>query len=371
MFCAEKDSYGSLVRALALTGLTLTPNGRLVSDDIAAMRNKSIYLLLACVCGSVAAVLASEWLKAQGNQNTTNMVEIFVTSAMIDVGEKISAEKIALERWPEDKVPEGASNKLAEVNGKYAQQRLFDGEPIMPAKLMDENWSSVPNGWKAVDMDASELGITSSLQPGDRVDIVGFFEKGEFIPRSGSQTVFMGIRVFSIDGNTSRRPDDKGGKPARFIQLLIPEKDKDAWSYAKELADIELHRASDQDHTLENGSNEAASKFIALIENHRKVEEQEAERLRLEETRLADVAEPNEVEEKVEGFTMFKIVGGRMLEYWIVSGKLPVLIGEVGAKDAEPRKPMKSTLPVRITEDDDYQRLNGENSPFYNSPANE
>ena len=214
------------------------------------MRNKSIYLLLACVCGTVAAVLASEWLKAQGNQNTTNMVEIFVTSATIDVGEKITAEKIALERWPEDKVPEGASNRLAEVEGKYAKQRLFDGEPIMPVKLMDENWSSVPNGWKAVDMDASDLGISSSLQPGDRVDVVGFFEKGEFIPRSGSQTVFMGIRVFSIDGNTSRRPDDKGGKPARFIQLLIPEKDGFPVVHGEDSLDLHQHHVLAHTMTL-------------------------------------------------------------------------------------------------------------------------
>ena len=343
------------------------------------MRNKSIYLLLACVCGTVAAVLASEWLKAQGNQNTTSMVEIFVTTASIDVGEKITAEKIALERWPEDKVPEGASNRLAEVEGKYAKQRLFDGEPIMPVKLMDENWSSVPNGWKAVDMDASDLGISSSLQPGDRVDVVGFFEKGEFIPRSGSQTVFMGIRVFSIDGDTSRRTDEERGKTARFIQLLIPEKDKDAWSYAKELADIELHRASDQDHILEDGSNEAAAKFIAMIEDHRKAEEAEEERLRLEEEEAAraeleaeNVADPEVVEAAaVEGFTMFKLVEGRMLEYWIVSGKLPVLIGEVGAPDAEPQKPLTGSLPVQIQQEDDYQRLNGEDSPFFQPPSNE
>ncbi|MGB1707799.1 MAG: Flp pilus assembly protein CpaB, partial [Rubripirellula sp.] len=70
---------------------------------------------------------------------------------------------------------------------------------------------------------------------------------------SASHTVFMGIRVFSIDGDTSRRSDEERGKPARFIQLLIPEKDKDAWSYAKQLADIELHKASDQDHTLDDG----------------------------------------------------------------------------------------------------------------------
>lgn len=344
------------------------------------MRNKSIYLLLACVCGTVAAVLASEWLKAQGNQNAANMVEIFVTSATIDVGEKITAEKIALEQWPEDKVPEGASNRLAEVEGKFAKQRLFDGEPIMPAKLMDDNWTSVPNGWKAVDMDASDLGISSSLQPGDRVDVVGFFEKSDFIPRSGSQTVFMGIRVFSIDGDTSRRTDEERTKPARYIQLLIPEKDKDAWSYAKELSDIELHKASDQDHTLENGSNEAAAEFLTLIENHRaaleKEEAEERERQEAEEAaRRAEeekvVVEAGVVEEKVEGFTMFKLVEGRMLEYWIVPGKLPVLIGEVGAQDAEPQKPAAGMLPVQVQKDDDYQKLNGENSPFFQPPSND
>jgi pilus assembly protein CpaB len=342
------------------------------------MRNKSIYLLLACVCGTVAAVLASEWLKAQGNQNTTTMVEIFVTKASIDVGEKITGDKIALERWPEDKVPEGTSQNLAEVEGKYAKQRLYEDEPIILAKLMDDNWTSVPNGWKAVDMDASELGISSSLQPGDRVDVVGFFEEGDFIPRSGSQTVFMGIRVFSIDGDTSRRTDDERGKPARYLQLLIPEKDKDAWSYAKELADIELHKASDQDHTLEDGSNEAAAAFLTMIENHRTELEEEEERLRLEEEEAARqelapvvAAEPVISEQKAEGFTMFKLVEGRMLEYYIVAGKLPVLIGEVGAEDAEPQKPMTGTLPVQIQKDDDYQKLNGEDSPFFQPPSND
>lgn len=188
----------------------------------------------------------------------------------------------------------------------------------------------------------------------------------------------MGIRVFSIDGDTSRRSDEERGKPARFIQLLIPEKDKDAWSYAKQLADIELHKASDQDHTLDDGSNEAAAKFLAMIETHRAELEKEEERQRLAEEEAAKAALKTEVvtervvaEEKAEGFTMFKLVEGRMLEYWIVAGKLPVLIGEVGTNDTEPQKPMSGTLPVQVQQDDDYQRLNGENSPFFQPPSND
>jgi hypothetical protein len=84
-----------------------------------------------------------------------------------------------------------------------------------------------------------------------------------------------------------------------------------------------------------------------------------------------DVTKTAVAEEKVEGFTMFKLVEGRMLEYWIVAGKLPVLVGEVGATDAEPQEPMTDTLPVKVTEDEDYQRLNGEGSPFFEPPSNE
>jgi len=115
-----------------------------------------------------------------------------------------------------------------------------------------------------------------------------------------------------------------------------------------------------------------------MIENHRTELEEEEERLRLEKEEAArqeleaEVAEePVVAADKVEGFTMFKLVEGRMLEYYIVAGKLPVLIGEVGAKDAEPQKPMTGTLPVQVQQDDDYQRLNGEDSPFFQPPSND
>ena len=337
------------------------------------MRNKSIYLLLACVCGTVAAILASQWLKAQaGGQNSGNTSEIFVTSVAIDIGEKISAEKIQLEQWPEDKVPEGASGKLAEVDGKYAKQRFYAGEVVMPVKLMDENWKTVPKHWSVVDIDASELGISNLIQPGDRVDVVGFFDKGEFIPRSGSKTVFMGVRVYSLDGDTTRRVGETRSKAARYIQLLIHKNDNDAWSYAQELADIKLNLASDEDHTLEDGSNEAAKDFVTWIEDHRRSQEEEEERLRQLEAEQKRRDQKNQVDTEpaaiapvAEGFSMFKLVEGRMLEYWIVPGKLPVLVDQVGEPDDQPGDPTSDGLPVNISPNDDSQRLNGKNSPFF------
>ena len=102
------------------------------------MRNKSLYLLLACVCGPVAAIVASQWLKAQANsQGTGSTAEIFVAAVAIDIGEKITPEKIQLEEWPADKVPKGSTNDLSILENKYAKQRFYVGEAIMPVKLMD------------------------------------------------------------------------------------------------------------------------------------------------------------------------------------------------------------------------------------------
>ncbi len=113
-----------------------------LGDEI-VMRSKSLYLLVACICGSVAAVFASQWLNAQSGSGEGNKAEIFVASVDINVGDEITAERIKLEAWPTDKVPQGGSGDLTTLEDKYAKQRIYAGEPIVPVKLMDVNWNHV------------------------------------------------------------------------------------------------------------------------------------------------------------------------------------------------------------------------------------
>ena len=347
--------------------------------------NKSLYLLLACVCGTVAAILASQWLKAQASQGPDSSVEIFVASVAIDVGEKITAEKVQLEQWPSDKIPEGASGDLTAFEEKYARQRFYVGEAIMPVKLMDENWSTVPKGFRVVAMKASDVSIANLVQPGDRVDVMAYFNKSELIPQSMTKTVLMGLRVYALDGDTERKAGEDRPKSVRNIQLLIHEKDAEAWTYANELGTIRLSLGSDADYSTEDGSNEAGQEFLAWLDDHRKKREED-ERIKAEQE-LAEkqnrnkrnvVPERPTAEKKDEdGFSMFKMVEGRMLEYWIVPGKLPVLIGEVGGEsDSSSASSSDSGGSLsdggsgpgefeESEEEDPYSYLNGQDSPFY------
>ena len=339
------------------------------------MRNKSLYLLVACVCGTVAAILASQWLKAQANsQGSGSTAEIFVAAVAIDVGEMITPEKIQLEQWPADKVPVGSSRDLAALENKYAKQRFYVGEPIMPVKLMDENWSTVPKGYRVVAMKAADVTIANLIQPGDRVDVMAYFNRSELIPRSMTKTVLMGVRVYALDGDTERKIGEDRPKTLRTIQLLIHEKDAEAWTYANELGKVRLSLGSDADYSNDDGSNEAGQEFLAWLEEHR-IKKEEAERLAELERQRAK-AKPQEAPKTAvapkrdeNGFSMFKHFEDRIVEYWIVPGKLPVIIGETGGDSGSSGAggSKDSGRSDGDTTSGEFDYLNGDSSPFFES----
>ena len=235
---------------------------------------KSMVLMIALVIGIFATVVANQWLNASSGPAESSSTEIFVAAAAIDIGEAITPEKVRLEQWPSDKIPEGTSGDFAQLEKRYAKQRFFPGEPIMPVKLMDENWTTVPKGYSVVAMRASDVSIANLIQPGDRVDVLSYFEKSDLIPQTMTKTVLMGIRVYALDGDTQRRAGEDRPATIRNIQLLINKKDQQAWSYAGELGRIQLALGSDADYTNDDGSNEAAAEFLAWIEEFRVKQEQ-------------------------------------------------------------------------------------------------
>ena len=85
------------------------------------------------------------------------------------------------------------------------------------------------------------------------------------IPRSMTRTVLMGIRVDALDGDMERRAGEDRPKTLRNIQLLIHEKDMDAWTYAREIGKVRLSLGSDADYRNEDGSNEAGQEFLTLL----------------------------------------------------------------------------------------------------------
>jgi pilus assembly protein CpaB len=294
---------------------------------------KPLAIFVALGCGVLATVLASQYLNAQNDRNSMQMAEIFVAAVDIEVGEEISPEKMKLEQWPADRVPPGSSNALESLQGKFAKQRFYAGEAIMPVKLMDENWTEVPRDYRVVAMKASDSGISNLIQPGDRVDVSAFFKKGDFFPQSTTKTVLRGVRVYALDGDTERRVGDARPQNLKNIQLLIHQTDTNAWELAQKLGEVSLLVSSEAAHDVD--STKSAATFESWLEDLQS--QQEKDKLSERNDRIykapAVMAAPVPVKPKVEGFKMMKHSGGQVIEYWVEPGKLPRPMSQVGEGD--------------------------------------
>lgn len=337
-----------------------------------AMRNKSVFLLLACVCGTIAAIGVSQWMQAQ-NPDDVERVEIFVTTKTIDVAEEITPDKIRLEEWPANRVPEGSATDLATIEGKYARQRFYRGEPVMPVKLMnDANGTSqtIPKNYNVVSMKADpENAVANLVRPGDRVNVMAYFTKGDVIPETMAKTVLKGVRVFAVDGRTQRDDTEEVDKAARTVSLLIHSKDAEAWTYASELGKVRLTLGNPGDYESGEGDegNDAAKHFLTWLADHQKAQQ---ERLKAEQAESqSNKFGPPSNEKNGERLRIVKLGSGKVTEYEFVEGQsVPVMVSE--SESGGNAKPSEDDLfsPKPAENDGDYGYLNGADSPFFQPP---
>ena len=204
------------------------------------MRAKSILLLMVALgCGMVAAVAVSKTLmerdtSAQGEDS----VEILVALKEFKTAAQVTADKVKLEKWPKSKIPEGAVTDLSAVDGKFARQGIFPGEPILAAKLADSNSSlstQIPAGHTLFNIPFNN----NYIKPGDIVDISGVFKCCK-TKKTEVLTVLKEIQVFAINGVSDRDVEQKGGKDTVF-QLLIKQDQTQALMLASNMGKLELN----------------------------------------------------------------------------------------------------------------------------------
>lgn len=197
------------------------------------MRPRSLMLILIALgCGAVASFAAFQVVDGGPvGPQASKTVKVFVAMSDVDINEKLDSTNVKVEQWPEDRVPKGAITKLKDVEGHYAGTRMFPGEIILKAKLMDAQAGAakdIPTGYRVctvkVEVDTSNHGL---VRPGDRVDISVFLRKGGDIPTTGIRTILRDVRVFAVNSQT-KRSDDKEEKSVRAQTVSFLCKPKQA-----------------------------------------------------------------------------------------------------------------------------------------------
>jgi len=212
------------------------------------MRAKSMLLILIALgCGLVASIAISQVMErgSKAGNAGMEMVQIYVATADIDVNEQLNASNVRVEDWPKSKIPEGAIVDYKNINERFARVRFYQGEPILEAKLANEIEGpaiKIPDGHRVcslkVQMDTAVSGL---VNPGDRVDIFGYFKEGRGIPRTGTRQILKNVRVFAVNDQTAQEIDQDGRTiVAKTVSVLVKQDQVAKLMLATELGTLRL-----------------------------------------------------------------------------------------------------------------------------------
>lgn len=174
--------------------------------------SRIILLLVALLAGGLAAFLATRGDAPQQQAVAEPVVvqeaktKIVVAKSPIGVGQRLSADTIEWQDWPEGAVRAeyvtmaAMPDALTELNGSVARFEFFPGEPILEQKLVKTNSgllsAVLAKGMRAVSVQvAAESASGGYILPNDRVDVVLTREStnGRL-----SETILTNIKVLAI-----------------------------------------------------------------------------------------------------------------------------------------------------------------------------
>ena len=174
------------------------------------------YLLLglAGVFGLGAALLATSWLenRVAGSDGPLHTRPVVVATRAIPFGERIGEADLKLADWPADSVPAGAFDSIAEVSGRFANQKLVAGEALLQERVTDAASGSslsmqIEANKRAMSVRVNDvIGVGGFLLPGNRVDVLATRMTQD--RRAVTRTLLQNLKVLAVD-QTAQADKDK------------------------------------------------------------------------------------------------------------------------------------------------------------------
>lgn len=213
------------------------------------MRSSAL-IMVALGCGLVASLGVYQYLRAASDKD--EMRSVLVAAAEININQPLSKENVRVEQWPRRQIPQGSLSLLQDIDAKFARIRLYAGEPILSAKVM--NWDDassslkVPKGFRAVSVRVTmDQSVSSLIEPGDKVDVIVVVKRSPESPAM-SKTILKSVQVFAVNTEMGKSPDkDKTLEEARTVSLLLDPEGAERLAMGQELGTVRLTLRSPDD----------------------------------------------------------------------------------------------------------------------------
>ena len=233
------------------------------------MRNKRLIIALtgAVICGLIGVMLVTRYLSTV-QQFTKDLGNVVVAKTEIPLGEKITAEQLALASIPNGSAPEGVFRKMDEVVGRVAITPIGVRETITNMKLAPAGTGAglsavIPEGYRAMTVKVDDVvGVSGFIMPGSFVDVVAIIVP---LAQAGatngpiSKIVLQNIKVLASGAKIDSPENQRQPAEVKAVTLQVTPEQAEKLVLAANEGKLQLvmRNYSDQEDTQTKGANKS------------------------------------------------------------------------------------------------------------------
>jgi len=234
------------------------------------MRNKRLIIALtgAVICGLVGVMLITRYLSSV-QAFTKDLGNVVVAKKEIQLGEKITAEQLALAAIPNGSLPEGVFRKMDEVVGRVAITPIGVRETITNMKLAPAGTGAglsavIPEGYRAMTVKVDDVvGVSGFIMPGSFVDVVAIIvpiaQQGVEAQGPISKIVLQSIKVLASGPKIDSPENQREPTTVKAVTLQVTPEQAEKLVLAANEGKLQLvmRNYGDQEDTQTKGANKS------------------------------------------------------------------------------------------------------------------
>jgi pilus assembly protein CpaB len=231
-------------------------------------------LFFAVFVGLVAVLGAFKALQATRLGPRISMQRIVVAVREIPEGAMIDRQAVTTTDWPAATVPAGAFTTIDSVVGRITRVAVFNGDPIVPARLAPAGSGpglevKIAPGKRAMGVRINDVaGISGLLQPNSRVDVLVTLRTDALSQRQVAKVFMENMRVLSVGRHMER---DGDGEPidATTATLEVTPDEAERLAVAMNQGSIQLVLRGYGDPSSVATSGASSTDVLAQLRNAR------------------------------------------------------------------------------------------------------
>jgi pilus assembly protein CpaB len=235
------------------------------------MRNKRFIIALtgAIICGLIGVMLVTRYL-SNVQAFTKDLGNVVVAKQEIPLGEKISAEQLALASIPNGSLPAGVFRKMEDVVGRVAITPIGARETITNMKLAPAGTGGglsavIPEGYRAMTVKVDDVvGVSGFIMPGSFVDVVAIIvptaQQGGETQGPISKIVLQNIKVLASGPRIDSPENQREPSSVKAVTLQVTPEQAEKLVLAANEGKLQLvmRNYGDQEDTQTKGVNKGS-----------------------------------------------------------------------------------------------------------------